>query len=93
MTNPAEMKWPKLPSYLVTAIVVVLSTLASNYVSQQLNTHINERQTELIENLDERLRLIEMDRFTQGDFDRNFEGLERRVDRIQARVDRLESSN
>ena len=90
MNTTDEMKWPKLPSYLVTAIVVILSTLATTYVTQQVNTHLDEQQTKVIESLDERLRVIELSRFTEADFDRTVKSMQRQVDRLESRMERVE---
>ena len=84
------MKWPKIPSYIMTAIVVILSTLATTYVMQKVNTEIDRQQTVLIEALDNRLRAVESSRFTQADADRTIEYLEKQVDILSKRIDRLE---
>lgn len=84
------MNWPKIPSYVVTAVVVILSTLITTYVMQKVNTEIDRQQTLLIEALDNRLRAIEASRFTQADADRTIQYLEKQVDILFKRIDRLE---
>ena len=90
MQPAEEITWPKIPSYIVTAIVVALSTLVSTYVTQKVNTQIDTQQQALIERIDERLRVVEISRFTRDDGDRMIETLEKEVKRLSDRIDRLE---
>lgn len=88
--NNPEMNWPKIPSYVVTAVVVIISTLFTTYVMQKVNTEIDRQQTALIETLDNRLRALEASRFTQADADRTILYLEKQVDILFKRMDRIE---
>lgn len=90
MPETNEKIFPKLlPQFIATILIAASTTVVTNYTNARISENVDEQQTKILDELDHRVRDIELDRYTAEDANQDREAIVRELDRIYQELEKL----